>query len=78
MSDKNENKMMNAAAFEAFIRELSSRMGELDLSNRQTTDFFNEAIRTVKSTFPNTDNIEELEGSGEDDRPWSEENQEKE
>ena len=78
MSDENGKKMMNPLAFEAFIRELSSQMGDFEISNRQTADFFNEAIRTVKSTFPNTENIEEFEDYEEDDRPWVEENQKKE
>lgn len=70
MSDNQDNKTMNPAAFEAFIRELASQLREFDVSNRQTVDFFNEAIRTVKTTFPNTENLSEMETPEEDDRPW--------
>tara|TARA_B100000131_G_scaffold311939_2_gene345445 strand:- start:3632 stop:3862 length:231 start_codon:yes stop_codon:yes gene_type:complete len=76
MSDENDKKMMNPAAFEAFIRELSAQMGEFEISKKQTTDFFNEAIRTVKTSFPNTENISEFEESIEDDRPWVDEDDE--
>lgn len=76
MSNNNDQKTMNSAAFEAFIRELSSKMGELDISNRQSTDFLNEAIRTVKATFPHTEKIEELQEVEEDDRPWIQEDKE--
>lgn len=70
MSNEDNNKMMNPAAFEAFIKELTLNMKGLDISNKQTVDFFNEAIRTVKSSFPNAENLEEMEEPEEDDRPW--------
>tara|TARA_B100000424_G_scaffold73766_1_gene54780 strand:+ start:1464 stop:1691 length:228 start_codon:yes stop_codon:yes gene_type:complete len=70
MSEENNNKTMNPAAFEAFIRELASQLQKFEVSNRQTVDFFNEAIRTVKTTFPNTEDLTEMEPPEEDDRPW--------
>ena len=70
MSDDQDNKTMNPAAFEAFIKELASQLREFDVSNRQTVDFFNEAIRTVKTNFPNTEDLSEMETPEEDDRPW--------
>ena len=76
MSDKNNNKTMDPAHFEAFIKEIASRMGEFEISSGQTVDFFNEAIRHVKQTFPNTDNIEEFDNPETEDRPWIKETQE--
>tara|TARA_B100000424_G_C22784924_1_gene421841 strand:+ start:415 stop:642 length:228 start_codon:yes stop_codon:yes gene_type:complete len=70
MSDNNDNKTMNPAAFEAFIRELTSQMKDFDVSNRQAVDFFNEAIRTVKTSFPNAEDLSEMDTPEDDDRPW--------
>jgi len=70
MSDNQKNKTMNPAAFEAFIRELTSQMKDFDVSNRQAVDFFNEAIRTVKSNFPNAEDLSEMDAPEDDDRPW--------
>ena len=70
MSNNNDNKTMNPAAFEAFIRELTSQMKDFDVSNRQAVDFFNEAIRTVKTSFPNAEDLSEMETPEDDDRPW--------
>ena len=70
MSDNQDNKTMNPAAFEAFIRELTSQMKDFDVSNRQAVDFFNEAIRTVKTNFPNAEDLSEMEAPEDDDRPW--------
>ena len=70
MSDNNDNKTMNPAAFEAFIRELTSQMKDFDVSNRQAVDFFNEAIRTVKTNFPNAEDLSEMDTPEDDDRPW--------
>ena len=69
LNDQN-NKPMNPAAFEAFIRELTSQLKDFEVSNRQTVDFFNEAIRTVKTNFPNAEDLSEMEPPEEDDRPW--------
>ena len=74
MSDKSDNQdknTMNPVAFEAFIRELTSQLKEFDVSKRQTVDFFNEAIRTVKTSFPETEDLSEMAPPGEDDRPWT-------
>ena len=76
MSDENNNKPMDPAYFEAFIRELASRMGDFEVSTNQTVEFFNEAIRHVKQTFPNTDHLQELEQPEEEDRPWLDESEE--
>ena len=70
MSDNKNNKTMDPAVFEAFIRELTSQLQDFEVSNKQTVDFFNEAIRTVKTTFPNTEDLTEMEPPEEDDRPW--------
>ena len=70
MSDNQDNKTMNPAAFEAFIRELTSQMKDFDVSNRQAVDFFNEAIRTVKTNFPNAEDLSEMDAPEDDDRPW--------
>jgi len=70
MSDNQDNKTMNPATFEAFIRELTSQLKEFDVSNRQTVDFFNEAIKTVKTNFPEAEDLTEMESPEEDDRPW--------
>ena len=70
MSSNNDKPAMNPEAFEAFLKELSAQMADFNVSSKQTTDFFNEAIRTVKSTFPNTDSIQEFEEPAVDDRPW--------
>ena len=70
MSSDNNKPTMNPEAFEAFLKELSAQMADFNVSSKQTTDFFNEAIRTVKSTFPNTDSIQEFEEPTVDDRPW--------
>ena len=70
MSNNNDNKTMNPAAFEAFIRELTSQMKDFDVSNRQAVDFFNEAIRTVKTSFPNAEDLSEMDTPEDDDRPW--------
>lgn len=74
MSDKSDNQdknTMNPVAFEAFIRELTSQLKEFDVSKRQTVDFFNEAIRTVKTSFPETEDLSEMDPPDEDDRPWT-------
>jgi len=73
----NNNKNMNPAHFEAWIRELASRMGELEVSNAQTVDFFNEAIRHLNLTNPEVEDIEELEVPEEEDRPWITQEKEK-
>ena len=70
MSKDQNDKTMNPAAFEAFIRELTSQLREFDVSNRQTVDFFNEAIKTVKTNFPEAEDLTEMESPEEDDRPW--------
>tara|TARA_B000000557_G_scaffold153129_1_gene124191 strand:- start:3390 stop:3620 length:231 start_codon:yes stop_codon:yes gene_type:complete len=70
MSEKDNKNTMNPVAFEAFLKELSLQMADFNISSRQTADFFNEAIRTVKSTFPNTESIREFDNPEEDDRPW--------
>jgi len=73
----NNNKNMNPAHFEAWIRELASRMGELEVSNAQTVDFFNEAIRHLNLANPEVEDIEELEVPEEEDRPWITQEKEK-
>ena len=74
MSDKSDNQdknTMNPVAFEAFIRELTSQLKEFDVSKRQTVDFFNEAIRTVKTIFTETEDLSEIYPPDEDDRQWT-------
>ena len=71
MSNDQDNKTMNPAAFEAFIKELASQLREFDVSNRQTVDFFNEAIRTVKTSYPEAEDLSEMSPPDEDDRPWT-------
>jgi hypothetical protein len=70
MSKNQNDNSMNPAAFEAFIRELTSQLKDFDVSNRQTVDFFNEAIKTVKTNFPNAEDLSEMDAPEEDDRPW--------
>tara|TARA_B100000287_G_C20670662_1_gene793273 strand:- start:2796 stop:3023 length:228 start_codon:yes stop_codon:yes gene_type:complete len=70
MSDNQDNKTMNPVVFEAFIRELASQLKDFEVSNRQTVDFFNEAIKTVKTNFPEAEDLTEMEIPEEDDRPW--------
>lgn len=71
MSNNKDKNVMNPVAFEAFIKELTSQLKEFDVSERQTVDFFNEAIRTVKTSFPEAEDLSEMDPPDEDDRPWT-------
>jgi hypothetical protein len=70
VSEKNDKPTMDPEVFEAFVTELASQMKKFDVSKKQTVDFFNEAIRTVKNNFANAEGIEELSDPVDDDRPW--------
>jgi hypothetical protein len=51
MSDDNNNKSMDPAVFEQFLREMHSRLHEYEVDKKQTTDFFNEAIKQINEKY---------------------------
>ena len=51
MSNNDNNKSMDPAVFEQFLREMHSRLHEFEVDRQQTTDFFNEAIKQINEKY---------------------------
>ena len=51
MSNNDNNKSMDPAVFEQFLREMHSRLHEFEVDKQQTTDFFNEAIKQINEKY---------------------------